>query len=124
MSLNNVSLVALAGLALCVTYIAAAASCMSDGERARRAAERKHDLETTAKKFAAKIPGTTGDVSCVLSDSDQDGYVSCTVFMKSEKPIAIECMSPYATRWHKSAGCKINTKHLRAPLVPAGPAER
>ena len=124
MKLNKVALVPFFGLALCVAYITTAVNCTNSGERERRAAERKHALETTAKKFAAKIPGTTGDVDCILSDSDNDGYVSCTVFMKSGNPIAIECMSPWASRLHASSGCKMNTKHLRAPLVPDRPAQR
>lgn len=124
MNLNKTTLVAFLGLALCLSYIAAAVCCTSNESRERRAAERKQALEAVAKKFASKIPGSTGDVSCITLDSDSDGFVSCTVFMKTGAPTPIECMSPWTSRVYASVGCKMNTKHMRAPLVPAGPARQ
>jgi len=56
-----------------------------------------HNADTTeAKKqadaFARKIPGFQS-VECVDSDSNGDGYVSCTVFRGDRDPVAIKCGS-------------------------------
>lgn len=55
--------------------------------------------EQSAKMFAAKMPGTTGEVECARIDSDGDGYCSCTAFMKESEPRQLDCGCP-----NKAAG--------------------
>lgn len=65
--------------------------------------------ETAAAEYAKKLPGSTGQVSCVPADSDGDGYVSCSIFMKKGPPTAVECRSlPY-----KAGGCKIAAVRIK-----------
>lgn len=59
--------------------------------------------EAAAGDYAQKLPGATGHVNCVPRDSDGDGYVSCSVFLKKGPPIGIECL---AVPWRRG-GCKV-----------------
>lgn len=47
--------------------------------------------EKYAKEYAAKVPGSTGEVSCMKKDSDGDGYCRCTIFKSKGDPINVEC---------------------------------
>lgn len=47
-------------------------------------------VDAYAKEYATHFPGSTG-VECAKSDTDGDGYVTCTVFMGSDDPISIQC---------------------------------
>lgn len=56
------------------------ASCSYDVGRAKQ----------SAQEFSTNIPGATG-ISCVATDSNDDGYCSCTVFRGEKAPVALEC---------------------------------
>lgn len=47
--------------------------------------------ESHAKDYARKVPGSTGEVSCMKKDSDGDGYCRCNIFMKNMPPVNVEC---------------------------------
>jgi hypothetical protein len=47
--------------------------------------------EQYARGYAAKVPGSTGEVSCMKMDSDGDGYCRCNIFMLKAPPISVEC---------------------------------
>ena len=47
--------------------------------------------EKAAGKYAQKVPGSTGEVSCMKTDSDGDGYCRCTIFRKEKDPLHVEC---------------------------------
>lgn len=58
----------------------------------------------SAKEFMSNIPGATG-VQCADQDTDNDGYVSCTIFRGSADPLPIQCGSQkYCINC--SRGCK------------------
>ena len=66
-----------------------------------------------AKAFSANFPDATG-VVCNDSDSDGDGYVSCTLFRGAKDPLAISCG---AERWcimNCATGCKLTPATVRA----------
>ena len=58
--------------------------------------------EKAAGEYAKKLPGSTGEVSCMRVDSDGDGYVSCSAFMRDGPPVALECL----VVWWRESGCK------------------
>lgn len=61
------------------------------------------EAERGAASFAAKIPGSTGQVECAHVDSDRDGYCSCTVFMgNGVAPQQLDCGCPSK---EPGAGC-------------------
>lgn len=80
---------------LLLVLVFAFGACSHDWEQAER----------DAKKFAKKIPGSTGEVDCAHKDSDGDGYCSCTVFMEDGETVPIECG---CEKWcfNCSEGCK------------------
>lgn len=47
--------------------------------------------EKAASEYSAKVPGSTGEVSCMKTDSDGDGYCRCTIFRKEKDPLHVEC---------------------------------
>lgn len=52
------------------------------------------EAKVSAEKFAEQhFQDDVQSVTCMTRDSDGDGYVSCTVFLKSTptQPMAIEC---------------------------------
>ncbi len=58
----------------------------------------------SAKSFAdRRFPDNKG-IECMTDDTDDDGYVSCTIFMPDEA-IPIECATE---QWH-SDGCGRNS---------------
>jgi hypothetical protein len=64
-----------------------------------------------AEVYAAKhYPGNTGTecISGMDADSDDDGYISCTVFLPDNKAIPIECASSHYGCMSKS-GCRMAT---------------
>ena len=68
----------------------------------------KADFEAakkSAEEYSKNVPNATG-VSCVQSDSDGDGYCSCTIFRKDEDPLAIECGCEVRCLWNCASGCK------------------
>lgn len=52
----------------------------------------KAAADAAAKEFITHIDGAQS-VLCAETDTDGDGYVSCTVFMKGEEPMQIQCGS-------------------------------
>jgi hypothetical protein len=58
--------------------------------------------EEEAKKWAAKLGMDVKGLSCVKTDSDGDGYVSCTIATEDGKTHAVECTSA----WTRNAGCR------------------
>jgi hypothetical protein len=59
-----------------------------------------------ADVFARKIPGFQS-VACVDSDSDGDGYISCTVFRGDRDPVAIKCGSENYCVSNCAHGCHL-----------------
>jgi len=59
-----------------------------------------------AQSFMQHIPGATS-VMCNESDSDHDGYVSCTVFRGDKDPIAISCGAEIMCSCNCASGCKL-----------------
>jgi len=65
----------------------------------------------SAQKFADKrFPKNTGTecVSGMNADSDDDGYVSCTIFLE-DKAIPIECATDYGGTGCSKSGCRMAT---------------
>ena len=72
------------------------------------------EAERAAKEFAKKVPGATGDVSCAQTDSDDDGYCSCTVFRQDGSTLPINCgCEKYC--FNCARGCKVveNVKFIK-----------
>jgi hypothetical protein len=67
------------------------------------------DAKPAARLWAAEMGYKTQGVSCAESDSDWDGYVSCSVNAEGQDPISIECGYSYRI------GCKMseNIKNKR-----------
>ena len=60
-----------------------------------------------AQRYASELGWDVQGISCAGSDSDYDGYVSCTVALKDGNTHAVEC----ASGWGATSGCRA------APLV-------
>lgn len=62
----------------------------------------EHEQQTAkeeAQRWATELGYTVRGASCANYDSDDDGYVSCTVVVvdgDTTRPMAIECRSAYA----------------------------
>jgi hypothetical protein len=72
------------------------------------------EAERAAREYAKKIPGATGEVSCTQTDSDSDGYCSCTAFMQDGSLRQLNCgCEKYC--FNCARGCKAveNVKFLR-----------
>lgn len=77
------------------------------------------DAPGYAEKWAQKhYPDEYKSVECGSSDSDDDGYVSCTVFFKKAEaggqitpPMAIECAHGHGnwSKCSKQTGCRMAT---------------
>lgn len=61
----------------------------------------KESAQDNAKKFAKELDLDVKKISCNNSDSDGDGYVSCTFAMKSGAIEQFECAS-----WGLNSGCR------------------
>lgn len=59
-----------------------------------------------AEDFAKNVDGATG-VDCNDSDSDNDGYVSCTVFRKGMDPLPLSCGAERFCVFNCASGCKV-----------------
>lgn len=55
----------------------------------------------TARRFARNTPGAT-EVECMSYDTDNDGYVSCTIFRADAEPLFLECFS-----WGSAGTCRM-----------------
>lgn len=58
-----------------------------------------------AAEYVKHIPNATG-VECAQTDSDGDGYCSCTVFRGAEEPMQIQCGCERICVWNCARGCK------------------
>lgn len=58
-----------------------------------------------AADYIKHIPGATG-YECAATDSDGDGYCSCTVFRGSDEPMQIQCGCERICIWNCARGCK------------------
>ena len=78
---------------LCVLLLCSACYQSFDWQEAERA----------AAATASKVEGATGQVDCAHVDSDQDGYCSCSVYMKNgAAPMQFDCGCPSK---RAGAGC-------------------
>lgn len=69
------------------------------------------DIEADAHAFACKMDGKNPQgIECVNTDSDNDGYVTCTVFRQDRDPYSIQCAA--RKEWR---GCKITTPKIAVP---------
>lgn len=59
-----------------------------------------------AKEFMKKISGATA-VECNPTDSDGDGYISCTVFRGSADPLPIQCGAENYCVFNCAHGCRM-----------------
>ncbi len=60
---------------------------------------------SAAEEFVRHIPDATG-VECAQTDSDGDGYCSCTVFKGREEPMQIQCGCQAVCVFNCVRGCK------------------
>lgn len=60
---------------------------------------------SSAHEYMRDVPGATG-AQCADTDSDGDGYVSCTIFRGSADPLPIQCGSEKWCVWNCASGCK------------------
>lgn len=57
--------------------------------------------QKAAEEFAKEVPNVKR-VECVRFDTDNDGYISCTLFRDNADPLPIEC----AKKWTLNKGCR------------------
>jgi len=70
--------------------------------------DREASATRNAKEFAASMGMEIHGVSCSGSDSDQDGYVSCTLNLSDDKLKAINCGYDQAVAiMGQNTGCKL-----------------
>ena len=82
-------------------------------------ADRTSDAERNARAHAAKMGWQITGVACSGSDSDQDGYVSCTLGYPDGRSNAIQCGydQPMALLG-QNTGCKEALLNIQAPAQP------
>jgi hypothetical protein len=70
--------------------------------------------ETTqdAIRFSKNLGENITGINCMKYDSDGDGYVSCTLFLRDKPPLAVDCAAHSFMSWRNS-GCR-----LQKPIVP------
>ena len=54
-------------------------------------------LEATAETYTKKLGYEFKGASCVNTDGDNDGYVSCSVNIGQNEPLQVECASHWGT---------------------------
>lgn len=70
--------------------------------------DREASAQRNAKEYAASMGLTIQGVSCSGSDSDLDGYVSCTLNLGDDKLKAINCGYDQAVAiMGQNTGCKL-----------------
>lgn len=66
-------------------------------------ASRAH-VENEARNWASSMyPNETSQVICQNIDSDNNGYISCTIRIGAQNPMGIECAAPMSI----NSGCRI-----------------
>lgn len=63
------------------------------------------EAQRLAEQFAQHVDGATS-VLCNDTDSDQDGYISCTVFRKDQDPLSLQCGAEKVCGCNCAHGCK------------------
>jgi len=82
--------------AIACMIMALMASCVrTDTEAANRA----------VKEFQQNFPDATGS-TCAATDTDGDGYCSCTIFRGKEVPLQVQCGCEKFCIWNCAVGCK------------------
>lgn len=61
-------------------------------------------LQNQAKEFTKSMGYDFKGASCINTDSDSDGYVSCAVNIGMQEPLQIECASLYSVI---RSGCRL-----------------
>lgn len=80
-TLVEVMITFIAAMIAAAIIIGSIGGCEADWERA----------EKSAAEYAKKLPGATGEVSCMKKDTDNDGYCRCTIFRQKKDPLHVEC---------------------------------
>lgn len=62
--------------------------------------------EAAAREFAQNYPDFSGNVACTKADTDGDGYVTCTAFMKNGDEKRLECGAERFCIFNCARGCK------------------
>ncbi|MFI5297753.1 MAG: hypothetical protein ACHREM_06595 [Polyangiales bacterium] len=76
--------------------------------------ENKTTAEDEARKYAAALGLTVQGVECARNDSDNDGYVSCTLAVKQPSgEVAIEPIE-CAVKYTTNEGCRVQKPSIRA----------
>ena len=84
-----------------------------DGCQGGRATRLLTEIEADAVRFGASMDGKPPrSVECMNVDSDDDGYVTCTVFRVDRDPYPIQCAVRIG--W---TGCKPTPIKVPAPSV-------
>ena len=97
-------LIVVAILLLCVTVAVAII-------QRRPGPSNRANAEAQARAFAAfAYPNREARALCQPEDTDRNGYVSCTLVVGTDPPVAIECANVYAV---SNEGCR-----LARPIVP------
>lgn len=99
--LQTIVVTAIIGLVLLVV-IFGMQGCNKAGEEATQ----------DAIKFGKNMGENITGVDCVKYDSDGDGYVSCTLFLRDKPPFAIDCAAHSLASWRNS-GCRLQKPALR-----------
>ena len=86
------------------------------GEWQGSAEHAEQEARTHAEKLGWELKG----VACTGSDSDADGYISCTVALTDGSERALECASG---GWDHIKGCKSADLLGKASKPHSGPAE-
>ena len=90
----------------CLVLVVAACTPTEHRRRSTRYTEK------LAEQFAQNLKPDDGTVTvqCADFDSDDDGYISCTVFVKAHgkvTPVGIECAAGYSHSINSTGGCKL-----------------
>jgi hypothetical protein len=67
----------------------------------------KADTEREAAAWAKGLPGLVTGVDCMKVDSDDDGYVTCTVFREDHEPFSIQC-----AKEKRNSGCRLPPRQV------------
>jgi len=68
-------------------------------------------LQNQAKEFTKSMGYDFKGASCMNTDSDNDGYVSCAVNIGMQEPLQIECASLYSII---RSGCRLVKVNLNS----------
>lgn len=92
--------VAIAGILLIFVLVVASIGL---GGMAAASGRNRREATLEAKTWLQEMSYKDAVVSCVNEDSDQDGYVSCTIKPLTGSPFSIECARAYSL----NDGCRM-----------------